>query len=338
MKIDSVYLLAGPEVGKRKSFIDELRSAITRSDGQAAEEHRLYAAETGVGELLGLLRNGSLFSSRRMIEYRGAELAKGKDDLKELADYLASPAPDAVLILVTDAFYVEKALEEAVGKDRKKTFYEMFESEKPRWIRAKLRELGFGIDDEGVEALLVLVENDSSALEAACGRLAIVYKPGSELGADEVEAAISHTRQEDAFSLFDRLVTGELEEALEVLEAVLADRRGDAVQVISALIWGFRRLHRLHLLIEEGETFESACMKLQMRSKTMQRQSAAALRRFTRLECARIIGLASTFDSQARALGSAFEHSLLQLLVLGIVSGKGELGVASLAGQQNQLA
>ncbi|HET7838166.1 MAG TPA: DNA polymerase III subunit delta, partial [Rectinemataceae bacterium] len=238
MRIESVYLLAGPEVGKRRAFTDDLRAAVASADGQAAEEHRLYASETGVAELLALLRNGSLFSTRRIVEYRGAELAKGKDELKELAAYIASPASDAILLLITEAFYIEKALEEAVGKERKKTFYEMFENEKPRWIRSKLRELGFGIDDEGVEALLELVENDSSALEAACARLAVVYQPGRELGEEEVEAAISHTRQEDAFSLFDRVVTGELDEALEVLEAVLADRRGDAVQVISALIWG----------------------------------------------------------------------------------------------------
>jgi DNA polymerase-3 subunit delta len=329
MKIESVYLLAGPETGKRKLFTDELRAAIAMADGQAAEEHRLYAAETGVGELLGLLRNGSLFSSRRIVEYRGAELAKGKEDLKAIADYIAAPAPDALLLLVTDQFYVEKAIEEAVGKNRKKTFFEMFESEKPRWIRSRLREQGFGIDDDGIEALLELVENDSTALDAACGRLAVVYTPGSELSAAQVEAAIAHTRQEDAFSLYDRIATGGLDDALEVLEAVLADRKGDAVQVISALIWSFRRLHRLHCLVEEGEGFDEACAKLQMRSKTLQRQSATALRRYNRRECERIIMLASAFDSQARALGATFERVLLQLLVLGIVQGKGRLDIAS---------
>jgi len=328
MKIESVYLLAGPETGKRAAFGAELRSAITALDKAPPEEHRAYASETPVGEVIGLLQNGSLFSSRRIVEYRGAELIKGKEDLGAVAAYIAAPAHDAVLLLVTEAFYVEKALEEAVGKERKRTFFEMFENEKPRWVEKKMRELGLGIDEGGIEALLELVENESGALETACTRLALVFPPGATLGEEEVEAAIARNRQEDAFSLFERIATGDLESALETLEAVLADRRGDAVQIISALTWSFRRLGRLHALLEEGEGLESACMRLQMRSKALQRQSAAAVRRFPRGDCERIVHLASAFDGRARTMGSLYERSLLQLLVYGIMVKKGELEIS----------
>ncbi len=330
MKIESAYLLAGPETGKRAAFAAELRAAIAASDGAPPEEHRAYASETGVGEILGLLRNGSLFSSRRIVEYRGAELIKGKEDLGAITGYLASPAPDAVLLLVTESFYAEKALEDAVGKDRKRTFFEMFENEKPRWIEKKMRELGLGIDEGGIEALLELVENESGALEAACSRLALVFPPGVALGEDEVEAAIARNRQEDAFSLFERIATADMESALETLDAVLADRKGDAVQIISALTWSFRRLGRLHALMGGGEGLESACMRLQMRSKALQRQSAAAIRRFPRAECERIILLASAFDAKARTLGALYERTLLQLLVYGIMVKKGELEIGFL--------
>jgi DNA polymerase-3 subunit delta len=307
MKLESVYLLAGPEAGRRAAFVDELRAAIAAADGARAEEHRLYAYETGAGELLGLLRNGSLFSSRRIVEYRFAELAKGKEELGALAAYIASPAPDAILLLETDLFYVEKALEDAVGRERKKTFFEMFENEKPRWVDRRLRELGLEPEESGVEAVLELVENESSALEAACARLAIVYPRGARIGEAEVEAAIARNRQEDAF----------------------ADRKGDAVQVISALIWSFRRLHKLHLLVEAGEGFEPACIRLQLRSKAAQRQNAAAMRRYSRADCERIIRLASEVDSRGRAMGSAYERSLLQLLAYGIVERKGALSLGA---------
>jgi DNA polymerase III subunit delta len=328
MKIESVYLLAGPEAGKRAAFIAELRDAISAADGEAPEEHRAYASETGVGELLGLLRNGSLFASRRLVEYRGAELVKGKEDTGAIKEYLASPAPDAVLLLVTEAFYAEKAVEDAVGKERKRSFFEMFESEKPRWVERRMRELGLGIDESGVEAMLELVENESLALEAACSRLAIVYPSGSSLGEEEVEAVIARNRQEDAFSLFERMASGELEEALETLDAVLADRRGDAVQIVSAVVWSFRRLRKLHALVDGGEGLEGACMKLGMRSKALQRQSAAAMRRYSGRDCERIVLLASLFDAKARSMGSAYERSLLQLLVYGVMAKKGELGLS----------
>jgi DNA polymerase III subunit delta len=329
MKLESAYLLAGPEAGKRAAFVAELREAITAMDGAAPEEHRAYASETALGELLGILRNGSLFASRRLVEYRGAELIKGKDDLGAIKEYLASPAPDAVLLLVTDSFYVEKALEDAIGKERKRTFFEMFESEKPRWIESRMRALGLRLDESGIEALLELVENESGALDAACSRLALVFPKGSTLTEDDVEAAIARNRQEDAFSLFDRMVSGELEEALETLEAVLADRRGDAVQIVSALTWSFRRLRSLHALIEGGESLESACMRLQMRSKALQRQAAAAIRRYPRPDCERVLLLASRADAKARSMGSGYERTLLQLLVYGIMVKKGELALSA---------
>jgi DNA polymerase-3 subunit delta len=331
MKIESVYLLAGPETGKRAAFVSELRASIAAADGSSPEEHRTYVSETGVGEIIDLLRNGSLFSSQRIVEYRGVELVKGKEDLGALSAYLSAPAPDAVLLLVTEAFYADRALEEAVGKDRKRTFFEMFESEKPRWVEKKLRELGLSIEEGGVAALLELVENESGALDAACSRLAVAFPRGVTLGEEDVEAAITRNKQEDAFSLFERVATGGLEEALETLEAVLADRRGDAVQIISALLWSFRRLIRLHSLLIEGESLESACMKLQMRSKALQRQSAAAVRRYPLTECERIVMLASAFDAKARSMGSGFERILLQLFVYGIMAKKGrlEIGIAA---------
>ena len=208
MRIDTVYLLAGPEAGKRAAFIDELKASIKAADGAPAEEHRLYASDTGIVELLSLLRNGSLFSSRRLVEYRGAELVKTKDDLRSLAEYLAQPAQDAVLLLVTEAFYAEKALEDAVGKERKKTFYELFENEKPRWIERRLKERGLEIDEEAIETLLELIENDTADLEAACSRLALVFPEGTVLRSEDVEACLARNRQEDAFSLFAKMVEG----------------------------------------------------------------------------------------------------------------------------------
>jgi DNA polymerase-3 subunit delta len=329
MKLDPVYLLAGPEAGKRAAFIDEIKAAILAADGGPAEEHRLYASDVGVNDLLALLRNGSLFSSRRLVEYRGAELVKTKDELKSLAEYLAAPAQDAVLILVTEAFYAEKGLEDAVGKARKKTFYELFDNEKPRWVESRLRERGLAIDSEGVETLLELIENDTADLEAACARLALVFAEGSRLSSDDIEAALARNRQEDAFSLFARMVEDEAGWALETLDAVLADRSGGAVQILSALTWSFRRLLKLHGLLDGGEGFDTACLKLGIRAKSLQALHRQAVKRYPRPDCERIIGLAAEFDGNARSMGSVLERPLLQLFVYGAMVKGGRLNLVS---------
>ena len=329
MKLDTVYLLAGPDAGKRSAFIDELKSAIAAEDGAPAEGHRLYASDTGVGELLSLLRNGSLFASRRLVEYRGAELVKTKDDLRSLSEYIGQPARDAILLLVSESFYVEKTLEEAVGKGRKKTFFELFENEKPRWVEQRLRERKLGADAETIETILELIENDTEDLEAACARLALLFPEGTIIKTADVEAALSRNRQEDAFSLFGRMVEDEPQWALETLDAVLADRQGGAVQIISALIWSFRRLLKLEALQAGGESFETACMKLGIRAKSLQALHKKAVERYPRDDCERIIRLASESDARARAAGSALERPLLQLFIFGCMVKRGKFSLSA---------
>jgi DNA polymerase-3 subunit delta len=329
MRLEPVFLLAGPEAGRRAAFMAELRAEIRKQDGADAEEHRLYAPETGVGPLLSLVRNGSLFSSRRLVEYRNAELVKGKEDTGALASYIASASTDVILLLVTDSFGVEKALEEAVGKDRKRMFYELFDNEKPRWLRGKLREYGLGAEDEAIEAILELVENDTAALESACARLAVVFPEGRTLDEADIEAAVSRNRQEDAFSLFDRMARDEPDRALEVLEAVLQDRQGGAVQILAAMVWSFRRLMRVGDLLGGGDSLETACLKSGIRAKSLQALHREALSRYSREDCERILRLAADTDARVRGGGSVLERPLLQLFVYGAMVKKGHLALTA---------
>lgn len=325
MKLSPVYILAGPDAGRRAAFVETLRKDFAAQSGGPAEEHRLYAQETPVGELLSLAMNGSLFASAKLIEYRDAELSKTKADIQALVDYVKRPADSVLLLLSTSSLGLDKALEEAVGKEAKKTFWELFESEKPQWVARRLGEARISIDEEGIETLLELVENDTASLDSACARLAVLFPEGSRLGAEEVDAAIARNRREDAFSLFARLVSDEPVWAFECLEAVLADRQGGAVPLIAALVWSWKRLLRLHLLIEEGEGFEGACIKSGIRAKSLQAVHREALRRFDRRACERVLCLLSDFDARLRGAGSQLEAGLLQLLVWGIAVKRGEL-------------
>lgn len=319
------YILAGPEQGKRSAFVTGIKENLAKRDGQSAEVHRLYAHETDAEGLVLLLRNGSLFASSRIVEFHGAENLKGKTELASLLSYLASPNHDATLLLITENFGVDRALEDAIGKDAKVVFYEMFENEKDRWVRSRLSQAGITIDEDGVDALLGLVENESQALEAACMALAAGFPKGASIGSAEVETAIARTRREDAFSLFERLAEGELDRALAALDAVLADRQGNSVQILSALVWSFRRLLKLQRAVSGGTDFEGACQSLGIRGKGAQKIVRAAMTRYTADDCSTILRLLSSTDALARSTGQVLERSLLQLALYGIIMRRGEL-------------
>ena len=320
----STYILAGPETGRREAFIRELLDSLTKKDGASPEYSRIYAGEVQAEQLVGLLQNASLFSSRRVVEYRNAEAVSGKAAVSALESYIKNPADDAILILVTETYSVAKAIEAAVGAANKKMFWELRDSEKPAWIKEKLARERLSADDGAIEAVLELVENETSALESACIVLAACFPAGTRLGADDVEAALSKSRQEDAFSLFDRMGGGDLASALSVLDTLLADRQSEPSQIVAALLWSFRKVERLQRGIASGASLDDLFRQEKVSSKTGQKKFKTAMQRYSAEDCGRIVRAASETDGALRGgFPASFARPLLHLFIRSAMVQKG---------------
>jgi DNA polymerase-3 subunit delta len=318
------YILAGPEIGKREAFVKELVASIAKKDGAPPEYSRIYAQDMTPEQLVGLLQNASLFSSRRVLEYRGAEAVTTKAAVSALEGYLKNPADDAVLLLVTESYGLAKSLEAAIGAANKKMFWELRDSEKPAWIREKLAADRLSADQEAIDAILELVENETSALESACLTLAACYPAGTRLGADEVEAALSKSRQEDAFSLFDRMTGADLDAALGVLDTLLADRQSEPAQILAGLLWSFRKAERLQRLADEGLSPEEYFRAEKVTSKAGQKKFRIAMSRYSAQDCERIVRAASETEALLRGgYPPSLARPFLHLFVRSAMTQKG---------------
>ena len=104
-----VWLFTGPEIGERNTAVEQLRSAAAKRSG-AVDSHTLYASDVRIGEVISLLQNGNLFAEARFIVLRNAELIKKKDEIEQIASWVAGSAgvTDATLVLVSDEIGVEK--------------------------------------------------------------------------------------------------------------------------------------------------------------------------------------------------------------------------------------
>lgn len=327
MSPPTIEILAGPETGRRNDRIAQIRRECAEAWGSPPEEHRLYAFETGVQELLGLLRNGSLFSAGKLVLLFGAEAVKGKADLAALAQYMRSPADQTALVLVTEGYGIEKYLEDAAGRDGKKIFWELGADEKDRWVRDFFRREGLEVEPEAVETLLELVENNTEALKLECSRLALFFPRGRTVTAEAVEAYIAHNREEDAFSLFDRMASGDLERSLETLHAILVSREGTGIGLLGGLLWSFRRLRTLEEDLEDGLAWEQALRQERITSRRLQAVYDAARRLWPRPACESLIAYGVETDAQLRALGSTYERLLLELFVYACAGKKGPLAL-----------
>ncbi len=320
--MEAVHAVGGPETGRRNDYIKQLRAACAKSWGEEPEGHKLYAHETDVSTLLGLLMNGSLFSDGKFVVYMGADQIKLKADVQALIAYIKNPAEKTILVLVSDGYGVDKAVEEALHKDAKKIFWELSAGEMERWISDYFAGKGVGIDQFAVETILELVENNTEALRNECSRLALFFPQGARIGEEDIEKYIAHNRAEDAFSLFDRMATGDFEKAIETLSAILASKEGNGVGLMGGLLWSLRRLDSLHGAMAEGKPFEQAARGLRITSRKLLAVYDAARRRWPPSTCTRLIAFGVETDVQLRAMGQTNERKLLEILIYACIETK----------------
>lgn len=316
------FLFTGPELGERGDAIGALRASIAKTAGGQPEEHSFYAGETRLGDLLSILMNASLFAEHRMIVFKNVEQIKKKEEIDQLTAYMAAPADDTVLVLVSDETSVDRRLEAAVPKENRRVFWELFEERKTEWVASFFRREGFKISSDAVEAILALVENNTDALRRECSRLALFMDKATTIEAADIERLLSHTREESAFTLFARIADGDGSKALETLRTLLGAKEAP-VQILAGLTWCFRRLADYVALADSGRLNDFELRKAGLASKKAQRDYAAAARRYDAVAVERCVALLAEYDVELRAAGAALEEVLMDLFVVKLIYGGG---------------
>jgi len=312
-----VWLFTGPEIGERNEAVEQIRSVAAKRG--ALDAHSLYAADSKIGDIVSLLRNGSLFADVRFVVLRNAEEIKKKEDIEQLSDWISGGSDDAYLVLVSDEVGVDKKLEALVPKEHKRIFWELFENRKEQWINDFFRKAGYRVEPDAVQTILDLVENNTDALRTACSQFTLFYPQGYCVTSDDAESILSHNREESPFSLFDSLAKGSLEGALEIYRKLSMGKDSSPVQIIAGLSFCFRRLADWHRLAASGAADEFSLKKAGFTSKRAIDQYRTAARRWDAATVARALALLADTDRTARSSGTALQDSAMELCLYCLV-------------------
>ncbi len=318
-KAEPLYLLLGPETGLKNSFLNEIRQALAKRGGGEPEEHRFYAFDTPVAEIVSLLRNASLFSSSRMVLYHGAEEIRRKEDLSLLRDYAKNPSPDGVLVLISENVSVDRKLSDTVPGAGKKIFWELFDNQKKSWVLSCFKRHGAEIDLQAAELFLDIVNNDTLEMERWCRDLCAFLGPGTRVTAADIEKHLCHGKEETVFSLFESVAEKDLERSLEILDKLLLEGSSQPVQLLAGLLWQFRKLHALALLLAQGGSLADGFTALQISGKRNQGIYAAAAGRFSPGELENIIVLFADFDEELRSSRAELQSRLMELFLFSVI-------------------
>jgi len=319
-----IWLFTGPEIGERNTAVEDLRASAAKSAGNL-DAHTFYAADVKMGDIVSLLQNGSLFSDARFVVLRNAELIKKKDEIEQLLSWVAESASvtDAFLVLVSDEVGVDKKIEAAVAKDRKRIFWELFENRKEEWIANFFRKEGYAIDGEAVASILELVENNTDALRTACSRLTLFFPAGHRITEGDAESLLAHNREESPFTLFDALAEGDFEASLGILSKLTLSKDSSPVQTVAGLTYCFRRLADWHRLSGEGTTDEFSLKKAGFTSRRAIDQYRKASRRWNAASASRILALLASTDLSLRSSGTALQDCQMEGALYSILKKDG---------------
>lgn len=319
---EAAWLLSGPETGERNIFLKQLKNRLSESFGEEPEQHRFYPFESTVSDILSLVKNGSLFSAWKLIIVGQADLLK-KTDIDEFKAYFSSPAKDAVIVFLSDETSLKNGLGKIIPKQNQKIFWEMFEGQKKGWLSGFFRNRKLEIEPEAIELLLTLIENNTTDMKKECEKLALFFGEGALISKPDIENFFYHGKEENVFSLFNKIADADLPGSLEILQKIMLGNDTNTVQLLGGLLWQLRNLQGIAAELSSGESFQSACYKNNIRGKKAQAVYSEALKHYSEQNIRDIISLTADYDIRLRTARQEHREITAQLYLYTLIERKG---------------
>lgn len=319
------YLLLGPEHGKKKDFIEKKSAEFIKQIKLPSQTYRFYIGQDETESYLSTLLNPSLFGDAQIVTVVDAEQLKGKA-AKETARYLKNPSATNLLFLCSDevsAAKIDKSVSTVFNKEQTVIFWELFESDKRSWILSFFLGRKIKITTEAVNGLLETIANDTEELQAVCSRLADFKGSGSEITVDDWEQFIYHSKEENVFTLFEKMIGQRFDSVLEASRKILRSGQANLISLTAGLTWQFRRLLKIHLLLQSGETVSAACELESIRGKRNQKLYSDAVKVYGCSEVENCLTLLNHTDSLLKS-GAVFSGEIVfDLLMYRLTIEKG---------------
>ena len=324
--ISPIYLFSGPEIGERNVAVAKVKDSLTKQYG-ALDLHSVYAGLTPISQILSILQTGSLFSNAVCVVLNNAHEITKKDEIEAIASWLKSSMSfPSFLILTSDEISINKSLENIIPKAQKQIFWELFENKKREWISRFFAKEKMRIMDEAIDSILELVENNTEMLKTSCSHLVLFFDEGKNIEREDIEALLSHTKEETPFTLFDSISHLNLSQSLTISQKLMQIKNTSPIQIIAGLTFCFRRLLDWHNIIKANNGFSEMAVKSKgFTSKTAIEQYKRAGKNFPIKDTERIISLLNHIDFEMRLMGGSFQNMLLEHLIYLIIAKKGNV-------------
>lgn len=273
-ELKTVYLLSGSDRPKIARALERLRARV----GEGALESLTAAEATGEDAVSACNARGLFGGTARLVLVSEVEKWKASD-VKAVADYLGSPAPETVLALVGEGIRRDSALAKACAKAGDLLFFDVPRNKLPLWVGEQFKRLAARADAEACRMLVELVGDDLRALESEVEKL-VAWADGEPIDVEAVELLAAGHADPSAFALTDswgsRDVAGALRACETTLERARGSRRDELPRIVGRLSAHVARVRDCQAMAAEGVSAREAAGKLKKNPYYVQKLFAQA--------------------------------------------------------------
>jgi DNA polymerase-3 subunit delta len=259
-ELEPVYLIAGGDRPKIQRALRRLRDRI----GEEAVEILSGAAVSGEDAVAACNALGLFGGGRRLVIVTEVGLWKAAD-VKEIAAYLAAPAPDTVLALVADEAKKDSALAKACAKAGSVLIYDVAKRRLPEWVAKQFADRGVETDPEACRVLVEIVGEDPEELASEIDKIT-TWAAGDAVRVAEVELLAAGCAEVPGYELTDAWGRRDLRAALVAFQTLL-ERSGDPVSrtvpaLAGLLVGHVGRVRACQAYAEEGLSAREAASRM----------------------------------------------------------------------------
>ena len=318
--VPTVYLIVGEEEWLAEAALRKLLDDLLPMEERNLNLDVVDAGETPVQDIVMRCETLPFFGSRRAVVVRRGEHLNAADQ-DALAAYLARGAPPSVLVIVAEKMDRRRQLFAVLQRTGRIIPCEPLDpGALPGWIRAKVQEAGKTIPAEAAQTLVVLVGGSLRELASEIGKLVSYVGDRGIITSEDVRAVASHVAEATVFELMDALGHRRADQALRLLQTVLAEE--PPVKVLFMLGDQIRMLLKTKALLGRyaapGRRLPQAAIREALGTRAfLFGRYKAQVEAFGRLDVSRVLGLLMETDTEIKT-GQKPPRLALETLIVGL--------------------
>lgn len=246
----SLYLVVGDDSYLQDEVIRLLRDKVLRDGAIDFNYDNCYSTETKPAHVRDTVEMLPMMCDRRMVIYRDVHLLKEKE-WEPLYPLLDSPVDSTTFVLVAEKMdkrkkFFKKALASGVVVELKRPY----DNQVPMWIEYIAFQHNLEMTPEAVSLIQQFIGVNLSEINSEIGKLKDYIGDRTQVEADDVMKAVSHTRISTVFDLANAIGRNDRAAALTCLANLLENGQNE----VGALALISRHVRILSVLREGQKT------------------------------------------------------------------------------------